>query len=112
MTLGAIILEAMSANGFAGEWGFYPCDYLNEFELRRHAEDIVHANGEVECAWAVEVGTKLFSYLLAAIWYSRAYLTASLYWRVLRAARFVSDARVTDGLANQSCSPFDYPRRR
>lgn len=39
---------------------FYPCDYLNEVELRRHAEDVVHANGQIERTLAVEVDTVLF----------------------------------------------------
>ena len=44
----------------------YPCDYLDEFELGCHAEDIVHADRQIEVALTVEVGTILVPCPLAA----------------------------------------------
>lgn len=44
----------------------YPCDYLDKVELGCHAEDVVHADRQIEVALAVEVSTILIPYPLVA----------------------------------------------
>lgn len=69
VALRAVILGFRLADLWAGRGKTqgYPGDDLDKFELRRHAEDVVHADREVEPTRSVEIGTVLGSEKSATI---------------------------------------------